>query len=124
MDSQTSDKSLHSSLDSCKSILLRIFCSYACKYVLFRFFCDPDDGSDSNINPAPCPLGYYCLNGTARSDAYPCPVGTYNPERYGSSRKDCFLCMGGHYCDTPGLKAPSGSCSAGNSISVTIWKKM
>ena len=78
-----------------------------------RYYCNPNDGSDSNINPAVCPKGHICPRGTGISTSNPCPKGTYNPNEYGSSIRDCQHCEGGHYCDQVGMAKPSGNCSAG-----------
>ena len=75
-----------------------------------RYLCNPDD-RDSNIQPAPCPEGHFCVAGTAL--AKPCSKGTFNPNFNGVSSNDCQPCRGGQYCESDGLKQPSGNCTAG-----------
>lgn len=59
----------------------------------------------------PCPKGSYCVAGVSTPTF--CPVGTYAPNTNTVSLAACTNCDAGKYCDTPGLVAVSGSCSAG-----------
>lgn len=61
----------------------------------------------------PCPLGHYCPNGTKYQDEFPCPKGHFNNKTMGHTVLDCLPCTPGYYCDTRGLKKPSGKCAAG-----------
>ncbi|KAG9392255.1 hypothetical protein J8273_5240 [Carpediemonas membranifera] len=58
-----------------------------------------------------CSTGYYCLAATVVPD--PCPAGTYSSNTGLTSAGECTVCPPGVYCATPGLAAPTGSCSAG-----------
>lgn len=61
----------------------------------------------------PCPAGHYCPQGTTYSDEYKCPVGTFNTAAGQTNDTACLSCTGGSYCQTQGLAAPTGNCSAG-----------
>lgn len=66
------------------------------------------------VNPPPCPQGYYCLIGSANDGLkQACPVGTFGNRTGLRTEGECTYCLGGHYCETPALKAVTGLCSAG-----------
>lgn len=58
-----------------------------------------------------CPAGSYCPNGTLGAIA--CPPGTFNSIRGQDKSSDCVPCTAGSYCETSGLTAPTGLCTAG-----------
>ena len=60
-----------------------------------------------------CIPGYYCGLNTRSANQNPCPVGTYNNETHRASVNGCMPCLGGMYCDQPGLEWPAGLCNAG-----------
>ena len=45
-----------------------------------------------DYTPFPCPIGYYCTNGTRFSTEYPCPSGTYGPVQKLQSEDECYPC--------------------------------
>jgi hypothetical protein len=47
-----------------------------------------------------CETGNYCPEGS--SSLTPCPVGTYNDARVGTSSDDCLNCPPGEFCNTAG----------------------
>ncbi|EDV28435.1 uncharacterized protein TRIADDRAFT_51343 [Trichoplax adhaerens] len=58
-----------------------------------------------------CPMGKYCpLGSVAGLD---CPIGRFGNTTGNTAITDCHLCSHGHYCATPGLTKPSGSCNPG-----------
>ena len=59
-----------------------------------------------------CPPGYYCPYQTG-ADLQQCPAGTFNPGYGISNVSQCTPCTGGKYCQTPGLSAVTGDCTAG-----------
>ena len=58
-----------------------------------------------------CPFGHYCPQLTG--DPVECPAGTFNNQTGLVSEGQCQDCLGGYYCDTPGLGFPTGLCEAG-----------
>ena len=75
-----------------------------------RFYC-PRGTSDYTLYP--CIPGHYCPSGTQRANQHPCPKGTYHNITGARSAAACLPCPSGEFCDTEGLNASSGSCSAG-----------
>ncbi|XP_034024623.1 multiple epidermal growth factor-like domains protein 6 [Thalassophryne amazonica] len=67
----------------------------------------PLDGWSGSL----CPPGQYCPSGTV--DPVACPEGTWSNRSGLQSKQDCKPCVGGFYCDSAGLTAPSGPCSRG-----------
>ena len=37
-------------------------------------------------------------------------AGTFNNQTLQQEVADCVACLGGHYCDAPGLSEPAGMC--------------
>ena len=76
--------------------------------------CDPGfyclEGS-SNSQQFICPQGSYCERGTF----YPklCEAGTFSNSTMLKSSSDCTSCTSGSYCESTGLKKPSGACQEG-----------
>ncbi|CAC5381825.1 unnamed protein product [Mytilus coruscus] len=67
-----------------------------------------------------CHPGYYCLAGTAVMT--PCPRGTYNPDRGGTSEAAaCLPCDPGTYCNDTALTDVSGDCDAGYYCTAGSW---
>lgn len=65
------------------------------------------------VYPDPCPVGYYCPEGTGPKWSFPCPEGTYMPNERAAELDDCKNCDPGDYCGDVGLNATSGECEAG-----------
>ncbi|XP_062606170.1 multiple epidermal growth factor-like domains protein 6, partial [Saccostrea cucullata] len=67
-----------------------------------------------------CHPGYYCPEGT--SVMVPCPRGTYNPDRSGTSEAaSCKPCDPGKYCNGTALTEVTGDCSAGYYCTGGAW---
>lgn len=58
-----------------------------------------------------CHAGYYCPQGT--TFMVPCPRGTYNPDRGGTSAVSCKSCDPGKYCNGTALIQPTDYCTPG-----------
>ena len=67
-------------------------------------------GSISNES-AICPAGSFCGKGTHHPEG--CPSGNYSVTSGLSVSSECTKCQAGQYCNSTGLTAPSGLCSAG-----------
>ena len=78
-----------------------------------RNFCDNSVSVVVLGNSTLCPVGFYCLQGTANGLSNPCPPGTYSNVSGLSESSQCTLCDAEMYCGLPGLTQPSGECSAG-----------
>ena len=66
------------------------------------------------INPPLCPQGYYCLIGSENDgQKKACPAGTFGNRTGLRAESECTDCLGGHYCETPGLTTVTGQCNAG-----------
>ena len=50
---------------------------------------------------------------TGTGEPYACNAGKYQPDWQKESPDSCQDCSPGHYCETSGLDAPTGQCSAG-----------
>ena len=61
----------------------------------------------------PCPVGYYCPNGTVSNTSFACPPGTYKPSLLGSSVTACLACTPGRYCEGQALWETTGPCAPG-----------
>ncbi|XP_061449372.1 neurogenic locus notch homolog protein 4-like [Rhineura floridana] len=72
----------------------------------------PNPEAQLNGHAGPCPSGHYCPRGTAVPK--PCPVGTFATRTKLSSEAECSPCLPGHYCNAPGLVAPTGLCEEGS----------
>ena len=77
-------------------------CAYVGKYC-----------NGTTIEPAACPTGSYCPNGTMFATQYLCPAGTFNNKTSQSSQNSCVQCLPGYYCEGEGLNEPSGVCDPG-----------
>jgi hypothetical protein len=73
-----------------------------------RFVC-----AANTTTPSTCPPGYVCPAGTGNATQYPCPIGKYSNVGGLADATECVSCPAGQYCETPGLTAPTGNCSAG-----------
>ena len=62
-------------------------------------------------NFGPCPRGRYC--GPQTKEPLLCPIGTFGDREGLTEIGDCTPCLGGHYCETEGLEAPTGPCDPG-----------
>lgn len=58
----------------------------------------------------PCPEGRYCSIGVQVPES--CPVGTWSNSIGLKVSGECQACSPGYYCNSTGLVAPSGPCSA------------
>ncbi|KAF3847745.1 hypothetical protein F7725_020773 [Dissostichus mawsoni] len=73
------------------------------------YYCQ-DAGS---VQPALCPVGYYCPPGLTLGLEFPCPPGTVQSQIGASSPDACLPCPAGMFCSQPGLSQPSGLCEGG-----------
>lgn len=83
---------------------------WACQQCEAGFYCQV---KTTTFESFPCPEGYYCPNGTKAKHEFPCPFGTFLNITGAKAESDCIPCSPGMYCDSPGLKAPTGNCSGG-----------
>ena len=67
----------------------------------------------NSSTPTTCPAGSYCPAGTAYSNQFLCPNGTYSDTTGLQDVKNCTACTPGSYCGSPGLTAPTDVCEAG-----------
>ncbi|KAI4815467.1 hypothetical protein KUCAC02_005611 [Chaenocephalus aceratus] len=73
------------------------------------YYCQ-DAGS---VQPALCPVGYYCPPGVTLGLEFPCPPGTVQSQIGASSPDACLPCPAGMFCSQPGLSQPTGFCEGG-----------
>ncbi|XP_010794964.1 zonadhesin-like [Notothenia coriiceps] len=73
------------------------------------YYCQ-DAGS---VQPALCPVGYYCPPGLTLGLEFPCPSGTVQSQIGASSPDACLPCPAGMFCSQPGLSLPTGLCEGG-----------
>mmetsp|Transcript_62220 Transcript_62220/g.85956 ORF Transcript_62220/g.85956 Transcript_62220/m.85956 type:complete len:145 (+) Transcript_62220:3025-3459(+) len=68
-----------------------------------------------------CDENQYCPFGTADSDDFVCPIGTYSPFTGSYSMDDCLPCPPGSYCadDTGAQTCPEGYYCPEGTISST-----
>jgi hypothetical protein len=73
------------------------------------------DADVSTSRTFPCPVGYYCPQGTYKAvlTTVMCPAGRYGARGSLAAYDDCTPCPAGTSCNAVGLTAPSGGCSAG-----------
>ncbi|XP_030258688.1 zonadhesin isoform X7 [Sparus aurata] len=69
--------------------------------------------AEGTVQPALCPVGYYCPPGVTLGLEFPCPAGTVQSQLGASSPQACLLCPAGMFCSHPGLSEPTGLCEAG-----------
>ena len=86
----------------------------ACKECNAGFYCDFADRPLTDFSPYPCPMGYYCPNGTEFAQQYGCPPGTYNSGTNLEAEADCTPCDAGQFCDGFANVAVDGDCDEGN----------
>ena len=67
--------------------------------------------ADQKYETLPCPVGYYCPDGSYETIA--CPAGYYRDTEYGKDVTDCGPCPAGTYCPTVGFHTPT-PCGLGN----------
>ncbi|ELW67538.1 hypothetical protein TREES_T100003968 [Tupaia chinensis] len=60
-----------------------------------------------------CPPGYFCPAGTKDPRQWPCPAGTWNPDRGAQDVSWCLPCPPGLFCAIAGQAAPGGPCASG-----------
>ncbi|XP_070825764.1 sushi, von Willebrand factor type A, EGF and pentraxin domain-containing protein 1-like [Chaetodon trifascialis] len=68
---------------------------------------------EGTVQPAQCPIGYYCPPGLTLGLEFPCPPGTVQSQLGASSPEACLLCPAGMFCSQPGQSRPTGLCEAG-----------
>ncbi|XP_068174065.1 zonadhesin-like [Antennarius striatus] len=68
---------------------------------------------EGTVQPALCPVGYYCPPGLTLGREFPCPSGTVQSQLGTSSVDACLPCPAGMFCSQPGLSQPTGLCEAG-----------
>lgn len=78
----------------------------ACYICPAGYFCV--DGSQAEL----CPQGSYCPEGTG-SNSQQCPEGTFGASPGLTNETECYPCLGGYYCDSPGLTAATTQCLGG-----------
>lgn len=96
------------------------YCSIA-GLSLYQGDCDPGfwcTSSSTLKNPetshstyGPCPVGYFCLSGSA--EPAPCPSGKLRAATLGTALGDCTNCPSGYYCTTQGRSTTEGLCADG-----------
>ncbi|XP_013394241.1 fibulin-1-like [Lingula anatina] len=84
-----------------------------CQLCRAGYYCDATYGPVTSIINSSCPVGYYCVNGTAWSTQYPCPLGTYSQNPNLEAADQCLSCDPGRYCGTLGRNDTEGECSEG-----------
>lgn len=70
-----------------------------CKPCLEGYYCDRKDGPITEVTAHPCPIGFYCLNGTRFGSEFGCPKGTYGNRTKLKSPDECTSCPAGKYCE-------------------------
>ncbi|XP_077422977.1 uncharacterized protein LOC144052618 isoform X3 [Vanacampus margaritifer] len=60
-----------------------------------------------------CPAGYVCPRGTKHPQQHPCPVGTWSNTVGAQNLSYCLPCPPGLYCNSTGIRQPSGTCDTG-----------
>ncbi|XP_013386151.1 signal peptide, CUB and EGF-like domain-containing protein 3, partial [Lingula anatina] len=84
-----------------------------CQLCRAGYYCDATYDPVTSIINSSCPIGYYCVNGTAWSTQYPCPLGTYSQNPNLEAADQCLSCDPGRYCGTLGRNETEGECSEG-----------
>ncbi|GLD57311.1 zonadhesin-like isoform X1 [Lates japonicus] len=69
--------------------------------------------AEGTVQPALCPLGYYCPPGLTIGLEFPCPPGTVQNQLGASTPDACLPCPAGMFCSQSGLSQPTGLCEAG-----------
>ncbi|XP_022100039.1 zonadhesin-like [Acanthaster planci] len=85
----------------------------SCKICNAGYYCNVADAPISDYTLYPCPIGYYCPNGTEYSTQYGCALGTYGNATMLERQDQCLDCPAGKYCDELGLSSYKGDCAAG-----------
>ena len=80
------------------------------------YYCDFADRPLVDYTPYPCPIGYFCPNGTEYSTQFGCPAGTYNPYTMLEKEEDCTQCDAGKYCSGTGKSTVTGKLITTNSL--------
>ncbi|XP_071807027.1 uncharacterized protein, partial [Asterias amurensis] len=86
----------------------------SCKVCNEGYYCNVADAPISDYTLYPCPIGYYCPNGTEYSTQYGCPEGTFGNQTLLEREDQCYDCPAGKYCDEVGLSNYKGDCAAGS----------
>ncbi|XP_047248689.1 multiple epidermal growth factor-like domains protein 6 [Girardinichthys multiradiatus] len=60
--------------------------------------------------------GYFCPRGTKFPQQHPCPVGTWSSSVGGQNLSSCWACAPRFYCNSTGLRQPSGICDTGAEV--------
>ncbi|XP_063762752.1 SCO-spondin isoform X2 [Eleginops maclovinus] len=69
--------------------------------------------AEGTVQPALCPVGYYCPLGQTLGLEFACPPGTLQSQLGASNPDACLPCPAGMFCSQPGLSQPTGFCEAG-----------
>ena len=77
------------------------------------FYCDYADRPVTDYSPYPCPMGYYCPNGTEYAQQHACPAGTYNPDTMLEAENECTQCDAGKFCAGVANTVVDGDCTEG-----------
>ena len=77
------------------------------------FYCSYGDRPVTDYTPYPCPMGYYCPNGTEYAQQHACPAGTYNPDTMLETESECTPCDAGKFCAGVASTAVDGDCTQG-----------
>ena len=85
------------------------------------YYCNVADAPISDYTNYPCPMGYYCLNGTEWAEQHGCPPGTYNPYTLRESVDECTACDAGSFCNTSGQTGVTGESFVTVEIYLHIW---
>ena len=109
----------------------------ACKSCPGGYYCDPgerclyssavlvDAFTTANFTqPAVCPAGHFCPNGTRYATEFPCPNGTFSNWTQLWAAAGCTPCPPGRWCGLAGQLEPGGLGRArlpSTSVSCISW---
>ncbi|KAM6987470.1 uncharacterized protein LKV04_010315 [Tautogolabrus adspersus] len=116
-----SDQTGGDAVQHCRPCEAGFFCSRAglCRP---QGLCDPGHYCTSGASTASpvalasggvCSAGYICPRGTMFPQQHPCPVGTWSSTVGAQNLSSCWPCPPGLYCNSSGLRQPTGVCDTG-----------
>lgn len=73
--------------------------------------CTCSVGLYNRTNAGPCPVGFFCSEGS--DEPQPCPRGTFNNVTKRYSESQCYKCTPGMYCSEQNMTEPTGFCWPG-----------
>ncbi|TYZ59327.1 hypothetical protein PybrP1_004972 [[Pythium] brassicae (nom. inval.)] len=82
-----------------------------CTICPLRHACPEGTGSEVQTMLG-CAPGFFCPNGTARANQFPCPPGSWSSSTSLADATECDVCPKGKYC-VGGKSFVDGSCSPG-----------